>query len=36
MNLLDSEYYAYANTTELARGVYRTGRKYMATLSLTF
>jgi len=36
MNLLDSEYYAYANTTALARGVYRTGRKYMATLSVTF
>ncbi|WP_332771349.1 TonB-dependent receptor [Phenylobacterium sp.] len=36
MNLFDTEYYAYANTTALPRGVYRTGRKYMATVSLTF
>lgn len=36
MNLLDTEYYAYANTTALPRGVYRTGRKFMATMSLTF
>jgi len=36
MNLFDTEYYAYANTTALPRGVYRTGRKYMATMSLTF
>jgi iron complex outermembrane receptor protein len=36
MNLLDSEYYAYANTTALPRGVYRTGRKLQATLSFNF
>lgn len=36
MNLTDSEYYAYANTPALPRGVYRTGRKFLATLSLTF
>jgi len=36
MNLTDSEYYAYANTPVLARGVYRTGRRYMATVSLNF
>jgi iron complex outermembrane receptor protein len=35
-NLLDAEYYAYANTTALPRGVYRTGRKLMATLNVTF
>lgn len=35
-NLLDSEYYAYANTVSLPRGVYRTGRKLMATLSVEF
>ena len=35
-NLLDSEYYAYANTVALPRGVYRTGRKLMATLSVDF
>ena len=35
-NLLDSEYYAYANTVALPRGVYRTGRKLMATLSVEF
>ena len=35
-NLLDSEYYAYANTVTLPRGVYRTGRKLMATLSIDF
>lgn len=35
-NLLDSEYYSYANTTSLPRGVYRTGRKLMATLSVEF
>lgn len=35
-NLLDSEYYAYANTTALPRGVYRTGRKLQATLSVSF
>ncbi|WP_312165763.1 TonB-dependent receptor [Phenylobacterium sp.] len=36
MNLTDSEYYAYANKESLPRGVYRTGRKYMATINLTF
>jgi iron complex outermembrane receptor protein len=35
-NLLDSEYYAYANTTMLPRGVYRTGRKLQATLNVAF
>lgn len=35
-NLLDSEYYAYANTTALPRGVYRTGRKLQATLNVSF
>ncbi len=35
-NLLDSEYYAYANTTALPRGVYRTGRKLQATLNVAF
>lgn len=36
MNLTDSEYYAYANTTALPRGVYKTGRKVLATINLTF
>lgn len=36
MNLLDSEYYTYANTPELPRGTYRTGRRYMATLRFQF
>lgn len=35
-NLLDSEYYSYANTTMLPRGVYRTGRKLQATINVTF
>jgi iron complex outermembrane receptor protein len=35
-NLLDSEYYSYANTTALPRGVYRTGRKLQATLNVSF
>lgn len=35
-NLLDSEYYAYANTVDLPRGVYRTGRKLLATLAVEF
>jgi len=35
-NLLDSEYYAYANTISLPRGVYKTGRKLQATLSVNF
>ncbi len=36
MNLTDSEYYAYANTKRLPRGVYRNGRKFLATINLTF
>lgn len=36
MNLTDAEYYAYANTPALPRGVYKTGRKYLATINLTF
>jgi len=42
MNLLDSEYRSYAevpnvaNTEKLTRGIYRTGRRYMASLRLAF
>ncbi|WP_372017568.1 TonB-dependent receptor, partial [Pseudoxanthomonas sp. 10H] len=42
MNLLDSNYYTYAevdgiaNTEKLVRGDYRTGRRYMATLRVQF
>ncbi len=42
MNLLDSEYYTYAdvpgvaNTEKLVRGLYRTGRRYMASLRMQF
>jgi len=36
MNLTDSEYYAYVNTVRLPRGVYRSGRKFMATVNLNF
>jgi iron complex outermembrane recepter protein len=42
MNLLDSEYYTYAevpgiaNTEKLIRGSYRTGRRYMASLRFQF
>ncbi|CAN7575792.1 TonB-dependent receptor [Pseudoxanthomonas sp. LjRoot143] len=42
MNLLDSEYRSYAevpgvaNTEKLVRGLYRTGRRYMATLRFQF
>jgi len=36
MNLTDSEYYAYANTPLLPRGVYKNGRKFMATVNLNF
>ncbi|TWI05896.1 iron complex outermembrane receptor protein [Luteimonas cucumeris] len=36
MNLLDSEYYSYADTRALPRGVYRTGRRYMATIRFQF
>ncbi|WP_404338443.1 TonB-dependent receptor [Sphingomonas sp. MMS12-HWE2-04] len=36
MNLTDSEYYAYADTQRLPRGVYRTGRKLLATVNVNF
>lgn len=36
MNLTDEEYYSYANTVALPRGVYKTGRKFLATVNLTF
>lgn len=36
MNLTDSEYYAYANTPRLPRGVYRAGRRAMASINLNF
>ncbi|MFV0624139.1 TonB-dependent receptor [Sphingomonas sp. ac-8] len=36
MNLTDSEYYAYANTPRLPRGVYRNGRKLLATVNVNF
>ncbi|MHC9084149.1 TonB-dependent receptor [Luteimonas sp. RIT-PG2_3] len=42
MNLLDSEYYTYAevpgiaNTEKLVRGLYRTGRRYMASVRFQF
>lgn len=42
MNLLDSEYRSYAevpgvaNTEKLVRGLYRTGRRYMASLRFQF
>lgn len=36
MNLTDSQYYAYANTPRLPRGVYKTGRKLLATVSVNF
>jgi iron complex outermembrane receptor protein len=42
MNLLDSEYYTYAefpgvaNTDKLVRGAYRTGRRLMASLRVQF
>lgn len=42
MNLLDSEYYSYAqvdgvaNTQKLVRGLYRTGRRYMASVRVQF
>lgn len=35
-NLLDSEYYSYANKENLPRGIYRTGRKLLATVSVSF
>ncbi|HVI98142.1 MAG TPA: TonB-dependent receptor [Sphingomonas sp.] len=36
MNLTDSQYYAYANTERLPRGVYKNGRKFLATVNFTF
>jgi iron complex outermembrane recepter protein len=36
MNLTDSQYYAYANTQRLPRGVYKTGRKLLATVNVNF
>lgn len=36
MNLTDSEYYAYANTQSLPRGVYRTGRRALASINVNF
>lgn len=36
MNLTDSEYYAYANTPRLPRGVYRAGRRFMASVNVNF
>ncbi|MFY7867232.1 TonB-dependent receptor [Roseateles sp.] len=42
MNLLDSEYRSYAevpgvaNTEKLTRGIYKTGRRYMATLRFNY
>jgi iron complex outermembrane recepter protein len=35
-NLTDAEYYAYANTPALPRGVYKNGRKFLGTLSVNF
>ncbi len=36
MNLTDSEYYAYANTPRLPRGVYRAGRRVLASVNVNF
>ena len=36
MNLLDEAYHSYADTEKLTRGVYRSGRRYMATLRMQF
>lgn len=36
MNLLDEAYHSYATTEKLTRGVYRSGRRYMATLRMQF
>lgn len=36
MNLTDSQYYAYANTQRLPRGVYKNGRKLLATVNVNF
>lgn len=36
MNLTDSEYYSYADTEALPRGVYRSGRKFLATINFNY
>ena len=36
MNLLDEPYHSYATTERLTRGVYRSGRRYLASLRVTF
>lgn len=36
MNLLDEAYQSYATTERLTRGVYRSGRRYMASLRFQF
>ena len=36
MNLLDEAYHSYATTEKLTRGVYRSGRRYMASLRFQF
>ncbi len=36
MNLLDEAYHSYATTERLTRGVYRSGRRYMASLRFQF
>jgi iron complex outermembrane receptor protein len=36
MNLTDSQYYAYANTPSLPRGVYKSGRKFLATVNVNY
>jgi iron complex outermembrane recepter protein len=36
MNLTDSEYYGYANTQRLARSVYRTGRRLLASVNVNY
>lgn len=35
-NLTDSQYYAYANTLALPRGVYKNGRKFLATINFNY
>lgn len=36
MNLTDAQYYAYANTPSLPRGVYKAGRRFLATVNVAF
>ncbi|MGY1410651.1 TonB-dependent receptor [Luteimonas sp. A611] len=36
MNLLDEAYHSYADTAQLTRGVYRSGRRYLTTLRVQF